>query len=73
MAGLDPGGSFSDLHGGVGGEEDLVWTLPTVGAPMFPPVVLDEDEVAGLQVVQRFLGWSWKGLFHLSSDTCELG
>lgn len=36
VAAVDPGGSLSDLHCGLGHQEHLEWPLPAVGLPVLP-------------------------------------
>lgn len=61
VAGVDPGGSFSDLHCRLGGEEHLEWTLPPVGSPVLSTQVFDQDVVTWLEIVEWTCGWHRQG------------
>jgi len=52
VAGVDPRVSLCELDSCLGDEKHLVGTLPTVGFPALSPEVLDQHEVAGLEMVK---------------------
>lgn len=59
VAGVDPGGSLSDLHCGLCHQEHVEWPLPAVGLPVLPAGFLYQDVVFGLEVMERSCGGHW--------------